>query len=326
MEERDGYRKFLEIQVEALQEQLYALERDPQQVEHLKSMLRTVQRLRHAQGSSEPEPVRILRNAVEKVTLHVGRAGLTVTQDFLDFYVDSFELLEEAVRRWPGGPSFDRARYADRVRGLLGVTATGVGAGPSDLREAGVQAPFGHDAARGATMAEEPVSADVAAEIVLTEPEPAAQPASDLIEEPAVEVLTRTSLADADLDSYVEADLQDLLLEPWGGAPSLQAPAARAGGLAASFATYEAIRGGRGAAVQTPSGVRESVERLRDVLDTFSVALGELDRAAERVLREGRAGLDDGTRNALADRLRAEKDKVLLVFERTIDTFHRAEV
>ncbi|MFN2432646.1 MAG: hypothetical protein ABR599_07505 [Gemmatimonadota bacterium] len=352
-ESRDGFRRFLEIQVEALQEQLYGLERDPEQVEHLKGMLRTCQRLRHGREPGEPESVRILRNAVEKVTLHIGRAGLPLTQDFLDFYVDSFDLLEEAVRRWPVGPAFDRARYADRVRALLDTTVAS--AGPpsvSGRAPAGVVDDAGWaEPPRGGIMAEEPVSLEVAADIVLTEPEvgsAAAEPAledapsgtgaaaHEVREDAHVEVLGESSIEAAERGAFVEADLRDLLAEPWRGtagdgvaAPLAQPlPEERGGGLAASYRTYESLRqagGGESHRAGAGPATREAVERLRDVLDAFSVSLLDLDRASDRVLREGE-GLDASTRDALAARMQSEKEKVLSVFERTIQTFRGAGV
>lgn len=282
----DGYRRFLEVQLEGLQDQLYALERDLEQVEYLKSILRACQRLRHAQGPEEPESVRILRNAVEKVTLHLGLADLAVTQDDLDFYVDSFDLLEEAVRRWPGGPSFDRARYADRVRALI---------------------------ERDRPRRPVPVGAQA-------KPEWRGSAA-----EPALEVRGERDLESGEREAFVEADLRDFLAEPWRGETKERVPAAvtasaPAGGLAASFATYETLR-----ADPAPE-LAAALTALRDVLDAFSLSLNDLDRASERLLEEDWGGLGREAAAALVERLEGERDKLLTVFDRTIESFRAGAV
>jgi chemotaxis protein histidine kinase CheA len=369
---RNGYRKFLEIQVEGLQDQLYALERDPEQTEHLKAILRVCQRLRHAQDPGEPETVRILRNALEKVTLHLGRAGLAVTRDFLDFFVDTFDLLEQAVRRWPGGPSFDRARYADRVRGLLETTAPRRRAAVEGLAEpeADAQAPSGAAAGlwhpvRHPVMAEEPVGPEVAEGIELTEPESseAAEPAGvgeaqaaheDVptwrVREPErLEVLRAEDLTGEEHAQFAEVDLRDLLTEPWRGrgqeAREPVGAGAPGGGelegsaLAASFSTYETLRGGattgeagfEEAALSTaPAGVsaevQEALTRLRDVLDAFSLSLTDLEAASERLLGEEPGGLDGVTLSALLERLDAEKEKLLSGFDRAIESLRSGPV
>ncbi|MBA2564819.1 MAG: hypothetical protein H0V09_05275 [Gemmatimonadetes bacterium] len=422
---RDGFRKFLEIQVEGLQEQLYSLERDPSEVEHLKSILRISQRVRHAQEPDEPQQVRILRNAVEKVTLHLGRADLAVTQDILDFYVDSFDLLEEAVRRWPAGPSFDRARYADRVRGLLDTTAPRRGATPApESADRGWSA--GDDLGTASTLADaapadgqrgmissEATAVDGPGRI---EPEPwspgpgegsgvrtaVAIEAGSIAEdvptwkegtaEVRIEVQAETGLSDAELAGADPIPLEDLLSEPWRGprgrldqppsretegpvqppltlddGPPLEvaaggsvqgldllpvgeldvdgiaegaSPAAvedlrlerppGAGGLAASYATYESLRAGRSVAgagrdaegggffAPRAAGAHAALSRLRDDLDAFAVALHELERDCDDLLRNDGDSLGTGTLGVLVERLELEKGKLLDVFDRSI--------
>jgi hypothetical protein len=156
--ERDGGLVVLDHEVRRLHQELGELERRPERLEPLREILLSVQRLRHASDPDEPRPVRMLRNAVEKVTLHVGRSRLAVTPDVLDFYVDTVDLLEDAVRRWPDGGDFDPRRYADRVRDLLGTFRPT----RDEVRPAAVP-----------PMAEEVVDEAVADSIELTEPEAA---------------------------------------------------------------------------------------------------------------------------------------------------------
>ena len=108
--DRDGGLVVLDHEVRRLQQELTELERRPERLDPLREILRSVQRLRHAADADEPRPVRLLRNAVEKVTLHVGRSRPAVTPEVLDFYVDTVDLLEDAVRRWPAGADFDPRR------------------------------------------------------------------------------------------------------------------------------------------------------------------------------------------------------------------------
>ncbi len=345
---RDGYRRFLEVQVEALQEQLYGLERDPEQVEYLKSILRVCQRLRHAREADEPESVHLLRNAVEKVTIRLGRSGAPVSQEVLDFYVDTFDLLEEAVRRWPAGLAFDRARYADRVRGLLDleprVLAVAAAPGrtygeeqhaepPSSFRGGEpVEVVLPEDAAAEAqpVAAGEPAAAAVAREVpTWTEAPPAG----------GLEVLTARDVGEAERSLFVEADLGALLVERWqGGARAATAPAGAvggpAGGLAASYAAFETLRTREPATVRAatsaPAGpsadAQATLTRLRDVLDAFSVSLTDLDRATQRLLAHDAGSLGEGTLASLARRLDLEKQKLIGVFDRTIESFRAGRV
>jgi chemotaxis protein histidine kinase CheA len=334
---RDGYRRFLEVQVEALQEQLYGLERDPEQAEYLKSILRICQRLRHARETDEPESVHLLRNAVEKVTLHLGRAGAPVSQDVLDFYVDTFDLLEEAVRRWPAGLAFDRSRYADRVRGLLDMEAREVARAaprervaprpaepPSSFREGEPVEVALPDSL--AVEAARPLGAGEGRDVpTWTEAPPAGE----------LEVLTARGLGDAERALFVEANLGDLLVERWQGAtrPAL-APAGSpsGGGLAASYTTYEAMRtpaaapwrGAMGLAAGPSLDAQTALTRVRDVLDAFSVSLTDLDGASQRLLAQDTRGLGEGTLASLAQRLELEKQKLIAGFDRAIGFFRAA--
>lgn len=192
----NGFRTLLEGQVEALQDELYLLERDPDDVERLKSILRSVQTLRRARPPEEPETVRMLRNAVEKVTLHIGRADLAVSQDFLDFYTDTFDLLEDAVRRWPAGPSLDVARYADRVRGLLDTTAPRRAAfAPAPGQ---VEAPDVGEAAEPAALeAEALLAPEIPDEIVLAPEAAAPEAGRAATEAPAVTEISLVAEATA---------------------------------------------------------------------------------------------------------------------------------
>jgi chemotaxis protein histidine kinase CheA len=327
---RDGYRRFLEVQVEALQEQLYGLERDPEQIEYLKSILRVCQRLRHARESDEPESVHLLRNAVEKVTLRLGRSGARVTQDVLDFYVDTFDLLEEAVRRWPAGLAFDRARYADRVRGLLDLEPLAPAAAE---RQAAAAAPR---SAEPASSFREGEPVEVALPEGCAGPQPVETPEPAIAREvptwteapPAggVEVLAARDVGEAERSLFVEGDLSALLIERWRGAAAPAGAGAASGGLAASYSSYEVLRSGAPQAVAsapaaTGADAQVALTKLRDVLDAFSVSLTDLDRASQRLLSYGTGGLGEGTLASLARRLELEKQKLVGVFDRSIESF-----
>jgi chemotaxis protein histidine kinase CheA len=351
------YRKLVEIEVESFQGQLEALERDPEQLHPLKSILRAAQRLRHARDDNEPMPVRLLRNAVEKVTLHLGHANLSVSREFLDFYLDSFDLLEESVRRWPDGASFDRARYADRTRFLLELTeparavqvsgtvpepAAGPGAEPARMEAdaASRQAAASDAKTDGDQHVEEPSGLAPILQEVPTWAETSAGP--------GLELLAESEIAEGERDLFVEMDLRELLVEPWAEPWTRHAPApvesvpaprtpyaeapAGTGALAASFSTLESLRSG-GAAAETadiePSvrfgieprpAAREALERVRDSLDALSITLRDLDRAAERLLEEGPGSLGGSTVTALVERLELEKQKLVSTFERQIQS------
>jgi chemotaxis protein histidine kinase CheA len=334
---QDGYRRFLEVQVEALQEQLYGLERDPEQVEYLKSILRVCQRLRHAREADEPESVHLLRNAVEKVTLRLGRSGAHVSQDVLDFYVDTFDLLEEAVRRWPAGLTFDRARYADRVRGLLDLEPAAPAAAESSAAVHPAAEPRPAEAP-ASFRGGEPVEVALPEEPEM-EPQPAAaEPAmardvptwTDAPPTGGVQVLLARDVAETERSLFVEGDLAALLVERWrGAARAATAPAgagAAAGGLAASYSSFEALRSGESATSQAVASApaaeaQAALTRLRDVLDAFSVSLTDLDRASQRLLSHGAGSLGEGTLASLARRLELEKQKLTGVFDRAIESF-----
>lgn len=332
---RDGYRRFLEVQVEALQEQLYGLERDPEQVEYLKSILRVCQRLRHAREADEPEAVRLLRNAVEKVTLHLGRAGARVSQDILDFYVDTFDLLEDVVRRWPTHLAFDRARYADRVRGLMDLEAL-----PAAARTDAAPAEAGYEAPIEGFREGEPVEVTLPEERIEAAPAPAGHPAqaeeerevptwTDAPAEGGLEVLVARDLVEAERDLFVSANLAEILAEPWSGpsAPARAAAAAPAGGLAASYATFESLRGGAARpTAESSADAQAALSRLRDVLDAFSMSLTDLDRASTRLMAHDPQTLGHETLASLAQRLELEKQKLTGVFDRTIESFRAGAV
>ena len=386
---RDGALVVLDHEVRRLQDELAELERRPERVEPLREILRAVQRLRHASDPDEPRPVRILRNAVEKVTLHLGRGRLAVSSDVLDFYVDTVDLLEDAVRRWPGGADFDPQRYAQRVREILDAS------GPT--RD---ETPVAH----GSAMAEEPVGEAVAGAIELTEPEggpalsveaaargfgddgePAVVSAAGAVEveayaegtvdlpdeagtrlddeastrarpeeDAAVEVLSAEDVPPDVRARFTQADLRDLLATTWtsaaraeagaveaepseadawtgvarADAPALERADERAGGLAASFSTFESLRDTRAEpGLAAPAAHRgqaaEAIARLRDVLDAFSLSLQDLERTSDRLLDEVGAGIGGETLTVLAGRLDAEKSKVLEVFDRAIESFRR---
>jgi chemotaxis protein histidine kinase CheA len=399
--DRDGGLVVLDHEVRRLQQELTELERRPERLEPLREILRSVQRLRHAADPDEPRPVRLLRNAVEKVTLHVGRSRLAVTPEVLDFYVDTVDLLEDAVRRWPAGADFDPRRYAERVRELLDTSAptrdeAAVGAGPSMAEEsvdetvadsiqltgpetaphgaadafggAGGAAEGALPSASGAVEVEEPPDRDAielpdepaAAEeevepaYAAAEVEPLAPPddrreAAERTEaaRPAfaeeggaaveVEVLSESDLGFDDRSGFVYADLRDLLAAPWtapardeedrSGAAAAAA-SERAGGLAASFSTFEELRETRiETALAAPEPARahgaEALAGLRDVLDAFSLSLQDLERSSDRLLEDAGAGIGGETFGALAGRLDAEKRKLLEVFDRAIEGFRR---
>lgn len=349
----NGFRRFLEVRVEALQEELYALERDPEQIEPLKSILRICQELRHARQPQEPEEVRLVRNAVEKVTLHLGRADLAVSRDFLDFYVDSFDLLEEAVRDWPPGSSFDRARYADRVRSLLDLTQPrrgfpdgGAIAGWEPLARGGAEEPepFAGTPPAVETVPVSPWEQSTAAtaaqeeQIVVEAIGAGLQDVptwSEEAREPVLELLDPADLTPEEREQYVEADLRELLTEPWPGPAEVLEPVGSAlpgeegtsGSLAASFSTFEELRAANAyqpssvSTLETSPEAEAAVNQLRDVLDAFSLSLNDLDRASERLLREDLGRLGSETLSALVKRLELERDKLLSVFERTIESF-----
>jgi hypothetical protein len=102
----------------------------------------------------------------------------------------------------------------------------------------------------------------------------------------------------------------------------------RAGGLAASFSTFESLRDTRAEpGLAAPAAHRgqaaEAIARLRDVLDAFSLSLQDLERTSDRLLDEVGAGIGGETLTILAGRLDAEKSKVLEVFNRAIESFRR---
>jgi chemotaxis protein histidine kinase CheA len=380
--DRDGGLVVLDHEVRRLQQELTELERRPERLEPLREILRSVQRLRHAADPDEPRPVRLLRNAVEKVTLHVGRSRLAVTPEVLDFYVDTVDLLEDAVRRWPAGADFDPRRYAERVRELLDTSAptrdeAPVGAGPAMAEELvdetvadsiqltgpetgphrGADAFVGTGGAAeeallsgsGAVEIEEPPDREAielpnepaAAEeeiepaYAAAEVEPVAPPDDRAPAE--VDVLSESDLGFDDRSGFVYADLRDLLAAPWT-APALDeedragTPAAaaseRPGGLAASFSTFEELRGTQAetalaAPAPAPAHGAEALAGLRDVLDAFSLSLQDLERSSDRLLEDAGAGIGGETFGALAGRLDAEKRKLLEVFDRAIESFRR---
>lgn len=340
---RDGALVVLDHEVRRLQDELAELERRPERVEPLREILRAVQRLRHAADPDEPRPVRLLRNAVEKVTLHVGRSRLAATPDVLDFYVDTVDLLEDAVRRWPDGADFDPRRYAERVREILDAS------GPT--RD---EMPRAH----GPAMAEEPVDEAVAetiepyAEGTVDLPDEVGTPLDDgaasrarFGEDALVEVLSAADVPPDVRARFAQADLRDLLAATWTSAEPAEAEAwttaarsdapapperagERVGGLAASFSTFESLRDARAepglAAPPAPRAqAAEAIARLRDVLDAFSLSLQDLERTSDRLLDEVGAGIGGETFTVLAGRLDAEKSKVLEVFDRAIESFRR---
>jgi hypothetical protein len=152
-----------------------------------------------------------------------------------------------------------------------------------------------------------------------------------------VEVLSESDLGFDDRSGFVYADLRDLLAAPWtapardeedrAGAAAA-ATSERAGGLAASFSTFEELRGTRTeTALAAPAPARahgaEALAGLRDVLDAFSLSLQDLERTSDRLLEEAGAELGGETFGALAGRLDAEKRKLLEVFDRAIESFRR---
>lgn len=90
--------------------------------------------------------------------------------------------------------------------------------------------------------------------------------------------------------------------------------------MAASFATYESLRAEPGPELEA------AVTRLRDILDALSLSLNDLDGASERLLREDSAALGRETLSALVERLEGERDAMLSVFDRTIESFRAATV
>jgi hypothetical protein len=185
----------------------------------------------------------------------------------------------------------------------------------------------------------EPVEVTLPEERIEAAPGPAGHPAqaeeerevptwTDAPPEGGLEVLAARDLVEAERDLFVSANLAEILSEPWSGpaAPARAATAAPAGGLAASYATFESLRGGATRPAAQPGEAQAALSRLRDVLDAFSMSLTDLDRASTHLLAHDPQTLGHETLASLAQRLELEKQKLTGVFDRTIESFRAGAV